>query len=107
MLGHLAYLLEGAKRLYDIPSYHVKVTYDDQMIEDDLCMLVTNSRSVGGFRNIIGHEVVFDDGEFEATLIRSPKNALELQGIVAALLIEQMDTKHIYNSRQIILHLNH
>lgn len=59
-------------------------------------VMVANSRSVGGFRNIIGKHVVFDDGEFEVTLIKSPKNALELQEIVAALLIEQIDTKHMY-----------
>ena len=39
---------------------------------------------------------MFDDGEFEVTLIKSPKNALELQEIIAALLIEQIDTKHMY-----------
>ena len=99
VLGHLAYVLEGVKRLYNIPSYHVKVTYDDQVIEENFVYgMVTNSRSVGGFRNIIGKHVVFDDGEFEVTLIKSPKNALELQEIIAALLIEQIDTKHILNS---------
>ena len=97
VLGHLAYVLEGVKRLYNIPSYHVKVTYEDQVIEENFVYgMVTNSRSVGGFRNIIGKHVVFDDGEFEVTLIKSPKNALELQEIVAALLIEQIDTKHMY-----------
>ena len=97
VLGHLAYVLEGVKRLYNIPSYHVKVTYDDQVIEENFVYgMVTNSRSVGGFRNIIGKHVVFDDGEFEVTLIKSPKNALELQEIIAALLIEQIDTKHMY-----------
>lgn len=76
VLGHLAYVLEGVKRLYNIPSYHVKVTYDDQVIEENFVYgMVTNSRSVGGFRNIIGKHVVFDDGEFEVTLIKSPKNA--------------------------------
>ena len=55
VLGHLAYVLEGVKRLYNIPSYHVKVTYDDQVIEENFVYgMVTNSRSVGGFRNIIG-----------------------------------------------------
>lgn len=97
VLGHLAYVLEGVKRLYNIPSYHVKVTYNDQVIEENFVYgMVTNSKSVGGFRNIIGKHVVFDDGEFEVTLIKSPKNALELQEIIAALLIEQIDTKHMY-----------
>ena len=98
MLGHLAYLLEGAKRLFDIPSYHVKVTYDETEIEDDfLFCSVTNSRSMGGFRNMFGHEVEFDDGEFEATLIRSPKNLLELQSIVAALMSKEKNSTYIYN----------
>lgn len=98
MLGHLAYLLEGAKRLFDIPSYHVKVTYDETEIEDDfLFCSVTNSRSMGGFRNMFGHEVEFDDGEFEATLIRSPKNLLELQSIVTALMSKEKNSTYIYN----------
>ncbi len=40
--------------------------------------------------------MVFDDGEFEVTLIKMPKNPLALQEIVAALLIEQIDTKYMY-----------
>ncbi len=98
VLGHLAYVLEGMKRLYNIPSYELKVTYEDQIIEEKFIFgMVTNSRSVGGFRNIIGNHVVFDDGEFEVTLIKMPKNPLELNEIVGALLIEQIDTKHMYS----------
>lgn len=97
VLGHLAYVLEGAKRIFNVPSYWLKVTVDDQVIEDEFIYgMVTNSRSVGGFRNMIGKDVKFDDGEFEVTLIRKPKNPMELQEIIAALLIEQVDTKHMY-----------
>lgn len=97
VLGHLAYVLEGVKRLHNIPSYKMKVTHDGEVIEDEFIIgMVTNSRSVGGFRNMIGKQVVFDDGEFEVTLIRMPKNPMELQEIIAALLIEQVDTKHMY-----------
>lgn len=46
---------------------------------------------------MVGKQVVFDDGVFEVTLIKMPKNPLELQEIVAALLIEQVDTKHMYS----------
>lgn len=96
VLGHLAYVLEGTKRLFNVPSYRIKVTYDEGVIEDEFVFgMVTNSRSVGGFRNMIGKQVVFDDGLFEVTLIRTPKNPIELQEIVAALLIEQVDTKHM------------
>ena len=98
VLGHLAYVLEGATRIFDIPSYKLKVTHDGETIEDEFIYgMVTNSKSVGGFRNMIGKNVVFDDGEFEVTLIRTPKNPIALQEIVGALLSSQINTKHIYS----------
>lgn len=98
VLGHLAYVLEGATRIFDIPSYKLKVTHDGETIEDEFIYgMVTNSRSVGGFRNMIGKNVVFDDGEFEVTLIRTPKNPIALQEIIGALLSSQINTKHIYS----------
>lgn len=97
ILGHSAYVLEGVKRLSNIPSYHIKVTYGEEVIEDEFMIgMVTNSKSVAGFRNIKGKDVKFDDGEFEVTLIRKPKSLIELQEIIAALLIESFDTKYMY-----------
>lgn len=97
VLGHLAYLLEGTKRIFNVPSYKIKVTHDEEVIEDEFILgMVTNSRSVGGFRNMIGKNVIFDDGLFEVTLIKTPKNPIALQEIIAALLISQVDTKHMY-----------
>lgn len=97
VLGHMAYILEGAKRIFNIPSYKIKVEHDGEAIEDEFIFgMVTNSRSVGGFSNMVGKNIVFDDGLFEVTLIKTPKNPIALQEIIAALLIEQMDTKHMY-----------
>ncbi|WP_461810005.1 diacylglycerol/lipid kinase family protein [Faecalimonas sp.] len=98
VLGHLAYVLEGTKRLFNIPSYNMRVTHDGEVIEDEFIFgMVTNSRSVGGFKNMVGKKVVFDDGEFEATLIKRPKNPLELQGIILSLVSEQQDSKYMYS----------
>lgn len=98
VLGHLAYVLEGTKRIFNIPSYHMKVTLDDQVIEDDFVYgMVTNSKSVGGFKGMVGKDVVFDDGEFEVTLIKSPKNPIELNEVVGALVLKQADQKHMYS----------
>lgn len=97
VLGHMAYILEGAKRIFNIPSYKIKVEHDVEVIEDEFIFgMVTNSRSVGGFSNMVGKNIVFDDGLFEVTLIKTPKNPIALQEIIAALLIEQVDTKHMY-----------
>lgn len=97
ILGHLAYVLEGTKRLFNIPSYRMKVTFDGETIEDEFVFgMVTNSKSVAGFRSMVGKQVVFDDGVFEVTLIKTPKNPLALQEIVASLLIEQVNSKYMY-----------
>ena len=97
VLGHMAYILEGAKRIFNIPSYKIKVEHDGEVSEDEFIFgMVTNSRSVGGFSNMVGKNIVFDDGLFEVTLIKTPKNPIALQEIIAALLIEQVDTKHMY-----------
>ena len=97
VLGHMAYILEGAKRIFNIPSYKIKVEHDGEVIEDEFIFgMVTNSRSVGGFSKMVGKNIVFDDGLFEVTLIKTPKNPIALQEIIAALLIEQVDTKHMY-----------
>ena len=98
ILGHLAYLLEGAKRIFNIPSYKVKVTHDGESFEDESIFgMVTNSRSVGGFKGIIGSEIIFDDGEFEVTLIRTPKNPIELNELLGAILMKQINPQRMYS----------
>ena len=95
--GRMAYLAEGAKKLQDLKPLKMKITCGERIIYGDFVFgMVTNSRSVGGFRNMIGRQIAFDDGLFEVTLIKRPKNPIELQEIIAALLIEQIDTKHMY-----------
>ena len=96
-LGHAAYVLEGVKRLSNIPSYHIKVTSGDKVIEDEFMIgMITNSRSVAGFRDIMGKDVKFDDGEFEVTLIKKPKSLAGLNEIITSLLVESFNTKHMY-----------
>lgn len=98
VLGHVAYLLEGVKRLFDIKSYHMKVTSEEIQVEDDFIVgMITNSRSVGGFKNLTGKNVDMNDGLFEVTLIRHPKNPLQLQGIMTALVMAEDNTDMIYS----------
>lgn len=98
ILGHLAYLLEGAKRIFNIPSYKIRVIHDGEEIEDEFIYgMVTNSRSVGGFSGIIGTDVVFDDGLFEVTLIKTPRNPLELNELLGAILMRQINPDRMYS----------
>ena len=59
--------------------------------------LITNSNSVGGFKNMTGKNVLLDDGKFEVTLIRKPKNIVELNAILASLTNLIDDTELIYS----------
>lgn len=97
VLGHMAYLLEGMKRLPSIKSYHVKATFRGNTIEDDFVFgMITNSVSVGGFKNITGKYVDLDDGVFEVTLIKTPTNPVELNDIMFSLISGNMNSQYMY-----------
>lgn len=97
-LGRLAYLLEGAKSLAHVKSYHIRFTTDTQTIEDDfLYGMMTNSRTVGGFELPINGDACLDDGLMEVTLIKMPKNAAERQSLINILITQKADEKHVYH----------
>ena len=106
ILGHAAYILEGAKHLMDITSYRMKVSHDGEIIEDEFIYgMVTNSLSVGGFKGISGPDVLLDDGLFEVTLIKNPKNPIELNKILAGLANRENDNELIYSFKTSELHM--
>lgn len=95
MFGRLAYILEGVKRIPSLKSYHYRIEYDDQVIDDYfLYGMVSNSNSIGGFKGL-GKDVSLNDGVFEVTLIKPPHNAMELQAIINSLLLEDRSSEHI------------
>lgn len=98
ILGHAAYILEGVKRLHDIPSYLIQVEYDNIRMQDEFIFgMITNSTSVGGFKGMTGNDVLLNDGAFEVTLIKKPHNPIELNEIVASLMKLVDDTEMVYS----------
>lgn len=97
VLGHAAYVLEGMKRLNNVESIHMKITYDGEVMEDDFLVgTITNSRTVGGFSNLVNkYDVVFDDGLFEVTLVKMPANVLQLSEIINALLFKEFNSDYM------------
>lgn len=96
-LGHAAYILEGTKRIPALESYHMRVEYDDTVIEDEFMFgMISNSFSIGGIKNITGKDVILDDGFFEITLIKRPRLITDLQNIVKAMLLLEADSKYVY-----------
>ena len=106
VLGHLAYVLEGATRIFDIPSYKLKVTHDGETIEDDFILCtVSNSRIIAGIVKLKPEMVEMNDGMFEIILIRYPQNALELTKIVNAITSGEMSCEYIRMFRASELHV--
>ncbi len=102
--GHMAYLIQGVQELGNLKTYHISVESDELTISDDFLFgMISNSQSVGGFSNITGTDVDLDDGVFEVTLIKEPRNILEISDILQILnrskaeseLVYQFRTKHI------------
>ena len=88
------------RSLSNVRSYPMRVSYDGNVIEDDFIFgMVTNSASVGGFKGITGKKVKLDDGVFEVTLIKRPKNPMELNNIMMALINRNIDTNLMYSFR--------
>lgn len=92
MFGHLAYVLEGVSRIGSLKTYPLHVEHDGGEVEGEfLYGMVSNTVSVGGFQGLPASEVCLDDGKFEVVLVRAPKTAQELQGIVRALARQSPD----------------
>lgn len=93
VLGHAAYVLSAFKQLKDIPSYRMQVEYDGNVLYDEFIYgMVTNTVSVGGMKGLISGEVDLSDGLFEVTLVRTPKNPIDLSQIVSSLTGVDTDT---------------
>lgn len=100
VLGHVAYILEGVKRLGEIKSYPMTIRSEEKEISGNFMFgMITNSTSVGGFKNITGKNVVLDDGYFETTFIRVPKSISELQEMATAFLKGERDDHYVYTFR--------
>ena len=93
IFGHAAYILEATKRLADLKTYNFKVTAENYSAHEDYIFgMITNSISVGGIRNLTGTNVLLDDGLLEVTMIRNPRNILDLQEIIGCLLMQNRDS---------------
>ncbi len=111
LLGHMAYIIEGAKRLPTVTTYQYSIEYTDEAgeaheLEDDyLFGMITNSRSVGGFKNITGKKILLDDGVFEVTLVRKPLSPIEYMVLSDAIAKKEIDAGLIssFKARSITL----
>ena len=87
ILGHAAYIVSAVSELYENIRYsrHMRIESDDFVLEDDFIFgAVCNSAYVAGFSVFRNMDVSLDDGQMEILLIKTPKTAADLQGILNA-----------------------
>lgn len=98
MFGHAAYVLQAINTLGETRRIRMQVEYDGKVVYDEFIFgMVTNSKSVGGTSAMIPDEVSLDDGLFEVTLIKTPKNPIELNEVVGFFAGINHDTEMVYH----------
>ena len=86
MLGHMAYVLEGARDLTNLRPMHMRVETVEYHLDDDfLFCSITNSTSVGGILKLDTELVALNDGKFEVTLVRNPATPAQLSTVLYGL----------------------
>ena len=86
VFGHMAYVMQGAKELSNIRAYHMKLEYDDGIVEDDFILgMVSSTTSVGGIIDLRPLDVALDDGYYEVVLIKAPSPERDLAELSTAI----------------------
>ncbi len=94
MLGHAAYIIEGAKRLPKLKTYKMKVSYEEGEIEGEYIYgMVSNTNYIGGMKAEKAFHAEFNDGLFEVVLVKKPKNVLQLQTLLRNLIARNLNSE--------------
>ena len=72
--GKIAYYMKAIKELIKIPTYKVKIKFDEEELEGEFIYGgISNSMSIAGFKWFNEEDIDLSDGKFEAIFIRKPK----------------------------------
>ncbi len=93
VLGHAAYLLEGAKSLINLKPVSMKISYDGGLIEGQFIYgMVSNTNYLGGVKAEKAFKAQLNDGLFEVILVKNPKNVMETQDILSRLVRQDLSS---------------
>ncbi len=100
MLGHLAYVLQGIKKLSSLTEYHLTIEHDGKFTDGEFIFgMVSNSYSVAGIKCNDNRKVNLDDGLFETIFIKVPENLLDLQATITDLLRQNFQSPYLVTLR--------
>ena len=86
LYGNMAYLIEGAKKLTSLKSYHLMVG------------LVTNTTSVGGF-HLRTADVSLTDGLCEVILIKASSGVKNLSNLLSSIVLQDFTSEHLFYAK--------
>ena len=96
LLGHQAYLMEGAKGLANLRSHHMKAVVNGKLYEGDYLLgMVSNSVQVAGFTGIWGEKIEMDDGLFEVNLLKQPDNLAGWGDLLSKFFVTHEESEYI------------
>ena len=88
-LGHLAYLLEGVKRISSLKSYELNITSDNGDYSGDFIFgMISNTNYIAGLKTDLKLKASLNDGLFEVFMIRKPTNILGVQNIISDIMTQ-------------------
>lgn len=97
MLGRMAYILEGAKRLTALKPFAMRLAVEETVCEGEFIFgMISNATSVGGLRLPQDARVAMNDGQCEVLFIRNPSSIQDAQQVVNAVL------RHDYSSPLVV-----
>lgn len=99
ILGYQAYIFAGLKEIANIRTYPMKITYDNDIIEDEIMIgLISNSNSIAGMKRLFENYADLNDGLFEVLLVKKPKNTSLLRNIVSCFVEKNFDDNDMFYS---------
>ena len=94
LFGHVAYVLEGMKRIGNWKSVRLEIESREYTGSGEFILgLIANSNSVGGFKGLTGKDIEVNDGLFEVLLVHTPANLMEWQEIITTVLLQNKSSR--------------
>ena len=96
LLGHLAYLLGGIQELTQIRKIPMTLELDGEKMEGEYIFgAISNATSVGGVISLSSRYGDLRDGKFEVTLVRMPRDVIEVGACIQALQTQEYNCEPI------------
>lgn len=96
VLGHLAYVLQGAAELPKLKGIHAVVIHDNGIEEGDYIYgSFSNSTSVAGIVHLKDELVSLGDGYSELVLVKDPVDLQKMKSIVDGVMLQKYDEENV------------